>query len=229
MMHDMQILIHIQPVAAAAAVDFVAAVVHGEADQRVVLAPVAIDQHAQLGKRMAVGTQLAERLHAFGAEFVHEGIVIGVVHGDEIVLIRHDELRGFGIDLIHTVEDVIIHLALQIDPGHAAISIRHDGAALAIADERIKDGIDSDDRLFVLADAVHLRLSAGIHGAEADRRDRGHHAGQGQCDLRMDGHFLHQVRILFFNPLGDGVRVEHENAVSLPAGQLFIHIGVQFR
>ena len=40
--HDVQILGHIQTVGAAAAVDLVAAVIHGETNQRVVLLPVAL-------------------------------------------------------------------------------------------------------------------------------------------------------------------------------------------
>ena len=99
-MDDVQILVHIQAVRAARAVDLMAAVIHGKADQRVMLLPMLLDQLAEHGKRLRIGTKLGQRLDAFGSEFVHFGIVISVINRDKVVLVGKDQLCRLGIDLL---------------------------------------------------------------------------------------------------------------------------------
>ena len=67
---DVHILRHIEAVAAAAAVDLVAAVVGAEAEERVVRFPVHFDERVHLSKAVAVGLRLGKGFDPLRTEFV---------------------------------------------------------------------------------------------------------------------------------------------------------------
>ena len=99
--------------------------------------------------------------------FVVHDFVVGVDGLFGVVLVvlnvQNNLQAALGVDFVNGFVQEIIHLAFQIDFAHAAAGIANDGAAFAVADERIKEGIDFDDRLFILADAVVIAALSALH------------------------------------------------------------------
>ena len=59
--YDMQILGHIQAMGATTAVDFMTAVIHGKANQSIMVLPVILDQIGQHRKNMIIEAQFCRR------------------------------------------------------------------------------------------------------------------------------------------------------------------------
>ena len=70
-------------------------------------------------------------------------------------------------------------------------------------------------------------LGTGIHGAEADGCHRRHYAGQRQWMGCVRGDFPQEVSVFFVDPLGDGIRIVHEDPVCPFAAKRGVDIFVQ--
>ena len=95
------------------------------------------------------------------------------------MLIPLDELQRFVIDLVDRRVDVVIHGPLQEYFPHAALIVGDNGRPLSAAQHAVKQGVDSDNRLAVGLDSVHLGQSSGVHGPKAHRCHRRHDGAQG--------------------------------------------------
>ena len=208
-------------------VNLVAAVIHGKAHQGMVACPMGLDQLRKHAKGMGVVAQFFQRFRALGSILMHNGIIICVVHGDKIVPIFYNQLAGLGIDLLHRIINVIVHLPFQKNMGHAVTDGGDQGDLFSAANQGIEQGIDPNHRLDIGLNAMNLRLGAGVHGSKAHRRDGGHHRTERDFRIRMLLYFLKQMGIFLINPLGNGVRIVHKDSCSLLPCQRFVHIAAQ--
>ena len=218
-----EILGHIQAVRAAVAVDFVAAVIHREGEERVVARPLLFERGDEAVERGDVVAQLRHGLVALRAEFVHERVVIAVIDDIEVVFVLVDQRHRLFVDLLNGVANKVVHVALEEDVAQAAMRIADDDRPFARADQRVEQRVDADDRLFVLPDAVNRRKRAGIQRAEADRRDRRHDRLQRHGERGVLHHVVKQRGVLLIQPHGDRVGIVHEHAIHAAAVYAVFH------
>ena len=177
--------------------------------------PVFLNHSGEGGKVFAVYPQLCQGLRTFGAEPVLDVIIGSIVDHHKIVPILQHDLCSLCYDLLRRIIYEVVHIPLKIDMGKARIFMRHYDRLLAGSDQRVEDGVQGQDRLFVFLNAVDLRLCAGVHGGKADRCHRGHYGLHGQLQLRVRFGKLQKVGIFFVQPLANGIGIVHKYPVCL--------------
>ena len=152
--------------------------------ERIRLAPMPPRDGGQLRKGIRVGAQRAQGLRTLRRVAVHGGVVIPVVDEEQVVLVLPEELLRARVDLVHGVQDVVVHRPVQEDLGERAARGGDDGRAHPCAQGGVKERVHPQDGLGIAADAVPLGRQAGVHGGKADRRHRRvdglHRQGQGR-------------------------------------------------
>ena len=175
-MDYVHVLLHVQPVRAAAAVYFVAAMVGHKAIERVVLRPVLLYRVHKPAIESKVRLQRGNGLRRFGAEFVHCAVVIAVVNHHHVVAVLFYKLHGLCVYLVHGIVNIIIYAPLEEYHGYAVVAGGNERHALAGLNKVVKYGVALQNRLNVCFYAVLRGHKARVHGSEANRRYAGHNA-----------------------------------------------------
>ena len=109
-MNDIEVFGHIEAVRTAITVDFVTAVIHSEADESIVVLPIAVNESGEHSEVDRVCAELTESFGAFGAEFVHNGVVITVIYYNNVVLVTQDDLSRHSVGARYRVALFVVEI-----------------------------------------------------------------------------------------------------------------------
>ena len=102
---------------------------------------------------------------------MHHVVVLLIVDDNHVVIAFADERFGFVGHLAVVGEDEVIDIAPAEDDRHARVLHGdHRGFQIGLR-EAVEQGFLREHVLLIFLDAVLYGLDAGVHRAEADRRD----------------------------------------------------------
>lgn len=156
-MDNIHVRLHLQAVAAQPSVNFVAAMIRRKGGESVVPAPAAFRRVGKLSKGRCVPTQCFQRLLSFRRAAVHGGVIITVINRDQVMPVLCDELQRLLVAFLWRLIKKVVHFPFQEDLRNA-VSFRADnGRPFPGPDQRVKEGVRPQYRLFIGLNAVNRR------------------------------------------------------------------------
>ena len=212
-MDDVHILGHIQAMTAQMTVDFMAAVVRQISSNRTLAGPAFLGGFAQHFKASGIVFQLRQCFRCFRTPTMHQGIVVAIINHHKIVLVLPNDPQGILIAFIRRVANDVVHLPFQENLGNTVSLSGDDDRLQSGSQSCVKNGLHSQNRLYISLNTMILRIQAGIHGSKTNRRNRRHDRPDGQGHAAVTDHFPEQLGIFLVQPQCNGIRIVQQGTL----------------